>query len=333
VRADRLISLLLLLQAHGQLPAPELAKRLEVSVRTVFRDMDALSAAGFPVYAERGRAGGCALLPGFKTDVSGLTAAEAQALFVLTGGGATPVADLGLSAPARSALQKLAAGLPASVRPQAEKLARHILVDARGWYRATSPETTGGDRWLETLRSAVLDGRRVRLRYESQRGSEARLIDPWGLVTKAGIWYLVAAHRGRPRMYRISRVARATVLKEPAQRPADLDLATVWQRLRAEVERPKVPPLPVTLRVRAGVAPMLRRLVEPQLVDAGDWADQPDGEGWRRWALTFRAHRAASGTLLGLGDAVEVLDPPSLRAEMREVAAAVVLLYSADPNS
>lgn len=327
MRADRLISLLLLLQAHGQLPAPELARRLEVSVRTVFRDMEALGTAGFPVYAERGRAGGCALMSGFRTDVTGLTAAEAQALFVLTGGGATPVADLGLSEPARSALRKLAAGLPAAVRPHADQLAKHILIDPRGWHRP-APVDPEPDRWLGVLRGAVLDGRRLRLGYASQSGVSTRLVDPWGLVAKAGVWYLVAAQRDRPRMYRVSRVTGATVLDQPAQRPADLDLAAVWQRLRDAVERPKETPMRVTLRVRTEIMPMLLRICEPQLVPAGT-SDAADGPGWRRLALTFRASGAARGTLLGFGDAVEVLTPAELRTEMREVAATVVRLYSA----
>jgi predicted DNA-binding transcriptional regulator YafY len=327
VRADRLISLLLLLQAHGRLPAPEIARRLEVSVRTVFRDMEALGAAGFPVYADRGRAGGCALLAGFRTDMSGLTAAEAQALFVLTGGGSTPVAELGLSAPARSALQKLAAGLPASVRPRADDLARYVLVDARGWHR--QPDLTEPDRWLETLRTAVLVGRRLRLRYQSQRGSGSRLVDPWGLVAKAGVWYLVAAHRGRPRMYRVSRVARATLLDEPTNRPADLDLAAVWRRLRADVERPRQEPVQVVLRVREDTAGMLQRVCAPQLAPgeptSAPTADQP---GWRRLVFPFRSLSAARGALLGFGDAVEVLTPSALRAEMAGVAASVIRLYA-----
>lgn len=327
MRADRLISLLLLLQAHGQVPAPELARRLEVSVRTVFRDMDALSTAGFPVYAERGRAGGCALMSGFRTDVTGLTAAEAQALFVLTEGGATPVADLGLSEPARSALRKLAAGLPAAVRPHADQLAKYILVDPRGWHRP-APVDAEPDRWLGVLRGAVLDGRRLRLRYASQRGAAVtRLVDPWGLVAKAGIWYLVAAHRDRPRMYRVSRVTGATVLDQPAKRPADLDLAEVWQRLRDDVERPTAAPTRVVLRVRTEIMPMLLRICEPQLVPS-DTGDAADGPGWRRLALTFRASGAARGTLLGFGDAVEVVTPDELRSQLRAVAASVVRLYS-----
>ncbi|MFI5953320.1 helix-turn-helix transcriptional regulator [Cryptosporangium sp. NPDC051539] len=321
MRADRLISLFLLLQAHGQLPAPELARRLEVSVRTVFRDMDALSAAGFPVYAERGRAGGCALLPGFRTDVSGLTAAEAQALFVLTSVGSTPAGQLGLSAPARSALRKVAAGLPPSVRPQAEDQSRYVVVDSSGWFRGSDP-----DRWLGTLRTAVFGGRRLRLRYAGSRSSGVRLVDPWGLVFKGGVWYLVAAHRRQPRMYRVSRVVSAAVLPSAAHRPAGLDLAAVWKELREEVERPSGEPVVVTLRVRAQAAPRVTRMCAPQLVP-GDQSSVPDGDHVRI-VLPFRALGAARGTLLGFGDEVEVLDPPALRTELARVAAQVVRLYA-----
>jgi predicted DNA-binding transcriptional regulator YafY len=188
------------------------------------------------------------------------------------------------------------------------------------------------------LREAVLAGSRVRLRYASQRGTGNHLVDPWGLVSKAGIWYLVAAQRGKPPMYRVSRVAHVSVLAEPAARPPDLDLPAVWEQLREEIERPRVPPVRVTLRVRNDTAALVRRLVEPQLVEdpdtegrpnteTADARDRADGPGWRRWVVTFRSLRAASGTLLGFGDAVEVLAPAALRTEMREVAAAVVRLY------
>jgi predicted DNA-binding transcriptional regulator YafY len=202
-----------------------------------------------------------------------------------------------------------------------------VLVDPGGWNRPPVAIGTETDEWLAVLRAAVLDGRRLRIRYAGQRNEGTRLVDPWGLVAKAGIWYLVAAHRGRPRMYRVSRIAHVTVLEEPANRPPNLDLAAVWAELRADVERPRDTPVEVTLRVRNDIAPMLRRIIEPQLVPA-ETSDDPGEPGWRRLVLTFRALAAARGSLLGFGDDVEVLAPEALRTGLRETAAAVVRLYA-----
>ena len=228
VRADRLMSLLLLLQTHGKLPAPELARRLEVSVRTVLRDVEALSASGVPVYAERGRHGGIALLAGWRTDVAGLTEAEARALFSVTGrGGQAPAA-----APFESALRKLLAAAPAAARDDPARHRERVLVDAAAWRR--SPEPTP---FLGPLQDALWAQRRVVLRYEHGSGPPARrrLVDPYGLVSKNGVWYLVGACDGEARMFRVSRVRDVTATAEAARCPPDLDLAAVWAGLQAGV--------------------------------------------------------------------------------------------------
>lgn len=191
VKADRLLSILLLLQTRGRVPAHELAERLEVSVRTIYRDVEALSAAGVPVYAERGRHGGIELLAGFRTDVTGLTADESRALFVLAAQGAH--AALGLDAALGSALRKVMAALPAPHRPAAETTGRRILVDSARWKRGPQEPVD-----LDALQDAVFTDRRLRLRYRHGGDTEPRTytVDPYGLVSKAGVWYLVADLRG-----------------------------------------------------------------------------------------------------------------------------------------
>src|ERR1019366_4625916 len=188
MKSGRLLEMLLLLQVRGQLTAGELAERLEVSPRTVYRDAEALSSAGVPIYAERGRAGGIRLLPGYRTDVTGLTRDEAQALFVLTTGGAQE--DLGLGGAARSAILKVMRAVPEPFRPAATATSQRILVDPARWMR--SPDPVGQ---LGVLQAAVFTGRRLRYRSSGQRSASERVVDPYGLVCKAGagIWSLTRA--------------------------------------------------------------------------------------------------------------------------------------------
>src|SRR5947209_21216 len=220
-----------MLQAHRRLSARDLAGRLEVSERTIHRDVEALSAAGVPVYAERGRHGGIALLPGYRTDVSGLTAPEARALFVFAGRGT--LADLGLEGDLRSALRKLLSVLPEPHRPGAEQAAGRVVVDPRAWMRSRERLPH-----LAVVQDAVWRDRRLRLRYRRPGAPDAveRLLDPYGLVAKAGTWYLVAADAGEPRLYRVSRIEAAEATEEPADRPPGLDLEALWEDLRGRVE-------------------------------------------------------------------------------------------------
>lgn len=201
MKSDRLLSILLLLQTRRLVPATELAERLDVSVRTIYRDVEALSASGVPVYAERGRHGGIVLLPGFRTDVTGLTADESRALFVLAADGAH--AALGLDEAIASALRKVMAALPAPHRPAAELTSRRILVDPVRWMSGPRAVVDIAD-----LYDAVFADRRLRLRYRHSGTRTARTytVDPYGLVVKAGVWYLVADHDAEPRLYRADRV-------------------------------------------------------------------------------------------------------------------------------
>ncbi|WP_329075869.1 helix-turn-helix transcriptional regulator [Streptomyces niveus] len=279
MKSDRLLSILLLLQTRGLVPAGELAQRLEVSVRTVYRDVEALSAAGVPVYAERGRHGGIALLPGFRTDVTGLTADESRALFVLAARGAHSA--LGLDRALGSALRKVMAALPAPHRTAAEQTSRRVIVDPERWSRAERPAVD-----LDVLNTAVFADRRLRLGYRHSGTTEARTytVDPYGLVVKAGVWYLVADHRGVPGLYRADRVRDAALTDAPVRRREGVELGDVWESLRRKVElRPA--DFEVTARVRVSRLDMFLRLQAAQLT-GGEPVVEASGE-WARVALVF----------------------------------------------
>jgi predicted DNA-binding transcriptional regulator YafY len=319
VRSDRLLATLLLLQTHGRLPAPELARRLEVSTRTVARDVEALSSAGVPVYVERGRLGGVVLMPGFRTDVSGLTDGEMRALLALTDG--EQGGSLGRSV--ASAVRKLLAAVPEARRPGIARARRTVVVETQGWHRAGQPAEDHPA--LADLERAVAADERVRISYRPASGDGGaawRTVDPYGLVSKAGTWYLIAAARGTPRLFRVSRVEAVAATGTPARRPDERDLEQVWIELRDRLEQA---PEAVTVRVRVGPAQraMVERVVAAQLVGPPQLdEDQPDVV-----RLSFRAAGAAVGMLLGFGAAIEVLDPPEVRALMAERAADVVGLY------
>jgi len=325
MKSSRLLEMLLLLQARGQVTAGELAERLEVSTRTVYRDAEALSAAGVPIYTERGRAGGIRLLPGYRTDVTGLTEDEARALFVLSTGGAQE--DLGLGNAgnaARSAVLKVMRAVPAPFRPAATATSQRILVDPERWMRG--PDSVGH---LGVLQAAVFSGRRLRMRYRSGGGRGSgepveRVVDPYGLVCKSGIWYLVADADGEPRLFRVSRVVSAEADEALARRRDGVELADLWQALRRQVEgRPAT--LAVLARVRRDWLGLFRRICAAHLVDGEDDDGGEDPE-WAVVRLRFGGV-AAARIMLSFGGDVEVVSPPEVRDDLAAVAAATVSLY------
>ncbi|MEU6959322.1 helix-turn-helix transcriptional regulator [Streptomyces chrestomyceticus] len=317
MKSDRLLSILLLLQTRGRVPAAELATRLEVSVRTIYRDIESLSAAGVPVYAERGRHGGIALLPGFRTDVTGLTTDEARALFVLAAEGAHHA--LGLDGALGSALRKVMAALPAPHRPAAELTSRRILVDPGRWLSGPRPAVD-----LDTLHTAVFADRRLRLRYRHGGETEPRTytVDPYGLVCKAGTWYLVADRRRRGQLFRADRVVAATVLDTPVRRRDGVELADAWEALRQRVEtRPAG--LRVTARVLRSRLDLFVRIIGTALVAPPEHT----GGTWVTVELAFQELRAVR-QLLQFSTSLEVLEPPEARAELARAAASVTALYA-----
>ncbi|ATQ42166.1 helix-turn-helix transcriptional regulator [Caulobacter mirabilis] len=320
MRASRLLSILILLQLRGRLTAEALAEEFEVSVRTIYRDIDELSAAGVPVYAERGRAGGFALLDGYRTRLTGLTSTESDAL-VLAGGGAA-AADLGLGDDLAAARLKLLASLPPDSGASAQKVAARFHLDPTHWYRRTETSPL-----LPALAEAVWADRRLRIRYDSWKGPVDRDIDPLGLVLKGGAWYLAAAVGGTPRTYRVSSLRALEPLAEPFQRPVGFDLAAYWSDWARDFEARLM-----SGRAQVRLSPEgLRRLriISPAAAEAVDADRQPaEPAGWIIAEIPTEDLEDATRQLLYLGAEAEVLGPPDLREAVAATAARIAALYA-----
>jgi predicted DNA-binding transcriptional regulator YafY len=320
MRASRLVALLLLLQARGQLTAAELAIELEVSERTIHRDVEALAAAGVPIYAERGPYGGIRLVDGYRTRLTGMTADEAEALFLA--GVPGPAAELGLGTVVAAARLKVLAALPPELRTRASRLVERFHLDAVGWYQGSEPVPH-----LAAISEAVWESQRVNVDYRRDR-VVARTLDPLGLVLKAGVWYVVALTEGQVRTYRVSRIDRVEPTGEHFERPASFDLAGYWAESTAAYER-ETPRTFVTIRVRSGRLDRLRDMVGVRVMD--DAEHLPDGAdpGWQGFRLALDWPDEIAARLLPLGADLEVLDPLALRAEIAALASGVVERYAA----
>ncbi len=326
MRADRLLSIMLLLQARGRMPARELSRRLEVSERTIYRDLDALGAAGIPVYVERGRHGGCALVEGYSTDLTGLTAPEARTLFAARAAGY--LADLGLGDAGDAALLKLLAALPDASRRDAERSLARIHLDPDVWFHAPEPAP-----YLAVAHEAVWQERRLRLTYRRSNGATtAGVVEPLGLVVKARVWYLVAADAGNMRVFRITRIQGATLLDERFARPDHFDLPSYWASWRAAFER-SIPAYAVVVRVAPAAMPRLQDLLGEEVAIHMGRAAPPDARGWHAIPVTFERIDDARRALLGCGASVEALEPEELRASLAEAAAELATLYPGLPRS
>lgn len=313
MRADRLLSILLLLQVHRRLTARELARRLEVSERTIHRDMSALGTAGVPVYAERGSGGGWSLIESYRTNLTGLNDAEIQALFLTR----PPriLEDLGLDRAAEAALIKLLAALPSVSRRGAEEVRQRILVETAGWRQADEATPC-----LRAVQEAVWQDRRLRFAYARGETPIEREADPLGLVAKGSAWYLVAAVEGEPRTYRISRMLSAEVLDAPVARPAGFDLSEYWERSSQEF-RAHLPRYAFSIRI----APEAHEhLGEPGVHLRVLREESPDAHGWATLELEVEMEREAAALVLAFGDQVEVLAPEGLRDLIVRLAEQVV---------
>jgi predicted DNA-binding transcriptional regulator YafY len=318
MRADRLFSIVLLLQAHRLLTARELARRLEVSERTIHRDMEALSGAGIPVVAERGTGGGWSLLGQYRTNLTGLNEAEVQSLFVTKP--ARLLADLNLEKAAEGALLKLLAALPAIYRRGAEYARQRIHVDVTGW--SSGDETVP---LLGVLQEAVWQERKVRMTYgRGECGASERLVEPLGLVAKGSVWYLVAAVDRDVRSYRVSGVQAAELLDEPCARPPDFDLAAFWEQSAAKF-RAHLGQYRMVARVRREIVPRLRYAGRFARVEQ---TGEPDADGWVKVALRFDVEEMACEYALSFGTQLEVLEPAALREKVRAAAEGVVAFYA-----
>jgi predicted DNA-binding transcriptional regulator YafY len=325
MRSSRLLTILLLLQTRGRLTAQQLADELEVSLRTIYRDVEALSAAGVPVYAERGPAGGYALLDGYRTRLTGLTTEEADSL--LLAGLPGPAAELGLGAELATAQLKLLAALPGELRDRAARVRERFHLDAPGWFHDDpTPQ-------LAAVAGAVWEQRAIAVRYlrAGRAGERQRRLQPLGVVLKAGVWYLVArvadADAHPLRVYRVSRILELEVLDERFERPEHFALSDFWdawsERYQANLYRGEA-------RVRLspqGVAmlPYLLGAVEVRAAHAS--ASAPDTQGWITATLPIESVQHAQAAFLKLGADLEVLEPRELRDRLRATALALTQLY------
>ncbi len=318
MRASRLVNLLLILQTRGGLTAAELARELEVSVRTVHRDVDALSAAGVPIYADRGPHGGIRLVDGYRTRLTGMTADEAEALFM--SGMPGPAAELGLGTVVTAARLKVLAALPTELRSRASRLVERFHLDAAGWFQSSEPVP-----YLAILAEGVWEGRITRIEYMRGDSTVTRMLAPLGLVLKGGVWYLVAMSDGQIRTYRVSRVASAIVLDDAADRPADFDLASYWTESSAAYERDSER-VKVDVRLPADRLGRLADVVGWQAVESAERLDEPDPD-WARLRLDLRWPGEVPGHLLAMGSSLEVLAPVEIRERVIATARRVVERY------
>lgn len=320
MRADRLLSELLLLQAHGRLTGREISRRLEVSERTVHRDMEALSAARVPVFALRGARGGWQLDEDWRTQVPGLDEAELRALLM-----AQPriIGNPRLAAAAERALGKLMAAMPGPLREQAASIRQRLYVDAAGW-RGTTENLS----MLPTVQEAVARDRKLRMQYKpTGRERAERVVDPLGLVAKGSAWYLVANTPKGYRTYRVSRIDDATLLDRPCERPANFDLIGYWQASTKQFQD-GWRRLSATLRLDPRVAEWVKTWQSASRPQPA----QADADGWITLHMEFDHEGEACFLVSGLGSHVEVVEPASLRDRVRAEAQKVLERYRAIPG-
>jgi predicted DNA-binding transcriptional regulator YafY len=322
VLASRLLSILMLLQSRGRTSARALADALEVSLRTIYRDVDSLSAAGVPIYGGRGRHGGFQLREGWRTQLTGLTAAEARALFMA--GLPGPAQALGLGEAAASAHLKLLATLPDDWRNDAERVGARFHLDPVDWFRASPPADH-----LRLVAEAVWDERRVRMTYESWTAVTERVVEPLGLVLKGSAWYLVArtvrAERRGPQTYRVGAIRAAALLEERFQRPARFDLAMFWaestRRFEEGVYRDAA-----TMRVSPMGWKRLRNFSPIVVAAAERTAGTLEANGWRQVTVPIESIDDAALQMLQLGGEAEVLEPQALRQALHAAGARMATL-------
>ncbi len=319
MRASRLLSILILLQMRGRLSAEALAAEFEISVRTIHRDVDQLSASGVPIYAERGRNGGFQLREGYRTKLTGFTASEAEAL--LLSGAGRAASDLGIGAEAAAAQLKLLASLPPDSGASAQRVAGRFHLDPANWYtRAESAPL------LPALAKAVWQEKRIRVRYESWKDVVVRELSPLGLVLKGGLWYLVAIAKNAPRTYRVSNILSLDILDLDFTRPKRFELSKFWSEWVSEFEerllrgRAVVKLSPTGLKWLREVSPAAAEAVNTKHTRC-----KPDG--WVKAEIPIENVAYARRQLLNLGGEVEVLSPPELRAELAAEAERIRAYY------
>jgi predicted DNA-binding transcriptional regulator YafY len=321
VRASRLVSILLLLQTRGRMTARELADRLEVSTRTIYRDVESLHGAGIPLYGDAGPRGGYQLLDGYRTRLTGLTTEEAESLFL--SGLPGPAAELGLGAVVTAAQLKLMAALPVELRDRAGRIQERFHLDAPTWYRDREPVTH-----LPAVAEAVWNERPLQVRYRRWKTPQEveRRLEPYGLVVKAGRWYLVARSGPHVRTYRVSQILDLHPLEGRFTRPDGFDLAAHWQAYLVEFEA-RLRRAQAVVRLSPRGLERLPDLMTPGVVAAARDSAEPGAGGWTRVTVPIESVDHATGEFLRLGADVEVLSPPELRERLLAAARELVRLY------
>jgi predicted DNA-binding transcriptional regulator YafY len=315
VRESRLLSILILLQLRVRLTADALAREFEVSVRTIYRDIDKLSAAGVPIYADRGPGGGFQLIAGYQTKLTGLAADEAEAVFLI--GMPAAASALGVGTAATNAGRKLLASLTATSSEAATRLSGRFYLDPVDWYRETEPVTH-----LPALVRAVLDQRCLQMTYQSWTNTHQWEVEPLGLVMKAGVWYLVAHGRNKQRIFKVSNIVEQKVRETTFEPPVNFDLAAYWQEalVRFEIELRSG-----TATIRATATGFLRlSQLGAYGLQAVKSAEPPAADGWARCQFPIENIEQAALLFLGIGPEIEVLEPSTLRARISEMAKALV---------
>ena len=319
MRASRLLSILITLQAQGTRSARSLADELEVSVRTIYRDVDALSAAGVPIYAERGAGGGFRLLDGYKTRLTGMTRPEAQTL--LFAGLPGPATQLGLADAYFASRMKLLASLPADLREEAVRIGARFHLDTAAW----NPDEASLD-LLPDLARAVWEQHLTHIEYQSWTKQSARMVEPLGLVLKAGVWYLVASASSSPLTYRLSQIHSVIVTEAVFERDPGFDLAGYWRQASDDFVA-RLQKGWARLRVRADRIDRLKLISAAVAQRLEVLPGDPGPDGWREVRIPIESIEHATRELLRFGANVEVLDPPELRASLARAATEMVYLY------
>lgn len=319
MRASRLLSILTTLQARGHATAQSLAAECGVSLRTIYRDVDALGAAGIPIYSERGNGGGYRLLDGYRTRLNGMSALEAEVLF--QSGLSGHAAELGLGAACASAQDKLLAALPADIREGARGMRLRFHLDVPGWFDES--ERPG---CLPRLAEAVWGERPIRIRYRSWTAEKERVLDPLGIVLKGGAWYLVARIEGSVRTYRISRILQLELLDGRIGETGAFDLRAYWTENARRFEAEQHPEQ-ATLRVSPWGIKMMRHCLSPAAV-AGATMSEPAADGWRTVVVPVGPLRHAAHDLLRFGADAEVIAPDALRVHMARIVGQLARTYA-----
>jgi predicted DNA-binding transcriptional regulator YafY len=319
MRADRLLALLMLLQTRGRMTAENLADELEVSVRTIYRDLTALSASGVPVYCARGPGGGVALVEEYRTTLTGLTPDEVRALFMMSV--PAPLAQLGVGQELKAAMLKLSASLPDSRRNDEARARQRIHLDSSWWFQAEDAVPS-----LQVLQQAIWNDRKLRMKFRTNFGRQVeQVVAPYGLVAKANLWHLIYAWESVIRVLRVSHVLTAEVLEETFTRPLDFDLVAFWEKWCADYE--SQPPFVAHVRVSPQIRRSLRYYLDERFRSLSTKNIQIDPDGWVTLDLPFESFDTARMRLLGLGRAVEVLEPEPLRKSIIDFAEQIINFY------